>query len=283
MVPHSPFMEFKLNSGYKIPAIGIGTWELNDKKVLLDALEAAYEIGYRHIDTAAFYGNEEVIGEFLKRHKREEIFITTKLWNEDHDDVLSAVNLSLKKLQIEYVDLYLVHWPVNFKSEFDVKKLWSQMESLVELKKAKSIGVSNFGIKNLSAILSFCKIKPAANQIELHPYLPQEEIRAFCKVNNIQVISYSSLGTSSGRSKTLKSDPNLLKIANAHNKCVPQVILSYLVSEGVCVIPKSKSKEHLKSNFELLNLSDAEKNEIRAIKTRIRYVDPSSFGQHRFD
>lgn len=276
-------MYFNLNDGNRMPAIGMGTWQLTDREVLLKALEDAYEIGYRHIDTAAFYGNEQIIGEFLKKYKREEFFITTKLWNTDHDNVLAAANKSLENLGISHFDLYVVHWPVNLNGKFDVKKLWTQMESLVELKKAKSIGVSNFGIKNLTALLSICKIKPAVNQIELHPYLPQDEIRAFCKKKDILVISYSSLGSSSGGNKILRDDPTLNEIASARNITVAQLILSYLISEGIAVIPRSKSKDHLKSNLDLVDITNQEREKIKSIKIRERYVDPKEFGEHRFD
>lgn len=276
-------MYFKLNDGNKIPAIGMGTWQLTDREILLKALESAYEIGYRHIDTASFYGNEHIIGEFLKKHKREEFFITTKLWNTDHNDVLAAANKSLKNLGIDYFDLYVVHWPVNLNGNFDLKKLWPQMESLVELKKAKSIGVSNFGIKNLTALLSICKIKPAVNQIELHPYLPQDEIRDFCKKHCILVISYSSLGSSSGGNNILRDDPTLNEIASSRNITVFQVVLSYLISEGIAVIPRSKSKDHLKTNLDLVEITEQEREKIKSITIRERYVDPKQFGEHRFD
>lgn len=277
-------MNIKLNNGNELPMIGLGTWQI-EGEVLAKTLEHAYNVGYRHIDTATCYKNEEVIGEFLKRHNREEFFITTKLWNTDHSRVLEALETSLSKLCTDYVDLYLVHWPVNFEGEFDIEAVWKKMEKLVDLKKAKAIGVSNFGISNLKKILSICRIKPAVNQIELHPYLPQNEIRKFCsdKQHQIQVVSYSSLGSSSGVEPMLSKDPVLSEIASTHSCTVQSVILNFLISQGIPVIPRSKSKDHLESNFERIVLNQEEIVKIAEIQIRHRYIDPKAFGEHRFD
>ncbi|ELA42472.1 uncharacterized protein VICG_00571 [Vittaforma corneae ATCC 50505] len=273
----------RLNSGYEIPTIGLGTWELTDREIFLNALEEAYNLGYRHIDTASFYGNEDIIGEFLKKHDRKEFFITSKLWNTDHSNVLAAINKSLEKLSTDYLDMYLVHWPVNLNGPFDLKSVWTQMEKLVDLNKTKSIGVANFGIKNLTKLLEFCKIKPAILQVELHPYLPQYELREFCEKNQIRVMSYSSLGSSFGGKVILTKDPVLSDVAKRHNCPVQTVILNFLLSEGLLVIPRSKSKEHLKTNMQRIELKDEDMQKIRDIKTRYRYIDPKPFGDHRFD
>lgn len=281
-----PMKQVKLNSGCEMPMVGLGTWQLENKEELLNALEEAYKLGYRHIDTAKAYGNEEVIGEFLKKHDRKEFFITSKLWNSDHEHVLDGINSSLQKLGIDYLDLYLIHWPVNFNGPFNLENVWRQMEELVPQKKARSIGVSNFGVKNMTKLLSFCKIKPAVLQVELHPYLPQHEIRDLCNKNSIQVISYSSLGSSGGdHDVILTKDPVIVEIAQKHTCPVQTVILGFLISENIIVIPRSKSKEHLKTNMDAanLNLSDDEKKRIREIKTRHRYVEIEEFGEHRFD
>lgn len=272
-----------LSNGRKMPQIGLGTWTVTDKNVLLNALEAAYQAGYRAIDTATIYENEEIIGEFLKKHNRDEIFITTKLWNKDHNNVLEAINTSLEKLGTDYVDLYLIHWPVNFNGEFDLEGVWKQMEEVVEKGKAKSIGVSNFGIKNLTKLLGFCRIKPVMVQLELHPYLPQDEIRKFCKTHGINVTSYSSLGSSFGGKCILTDDPVLKEIAKSHDCPVQSVILNFLQAEGIFVIPRSTSKKHIESNIQQIELSEEEKNKIREIKTRCRYIDVKEFGEHRFD
>lgn len=272
----------RLNSGYEIPMIGLGTWELKDK-ILLNALEEAYALGYRHIDTASFYENEHIIGEFLKKHDRNEFFITSKLWNTDHDNALAAINKSLEKLGTDYLDMYLVHWPVNLKGTFDLKKVWTQMEKLVDLKKTRSIGVANFGIKNLTKLLEFCRIKPAILQVEIHPYLPQCELREFCKDNQIQVMSYSSLGSSYGGKVILTKDPVLNEIANRYGRPVQTIILNFLMSEGILVIPRSKSKEHLKTNIQRIELKEEDMQKIRNIKTQYRYIQAKGFGEHRFD
>jgi len=278
--------QVKLNSDYEMPMMGLGTWQLEDRKELLNALEEAYKLGYRHIDTAKAYGNEEVIGEFLKKHDRSEFFITSKLWNTDHDHVLDGINATLKRLGTDYLDLYLVHWPVNKYGPFELEKVWKQMEELVSLKKTKSIGVANFGVKNMTKLLKFCKIKPAVLQIELHPYLPQYEVRDLCKSNGIHVVSYSSLGSSGGNHDVIiTKDPLLVDIAKKHNCPVQTVILGFIILEGILVIPRSKSKEHLKTNMDAVNLklTSDEIKQIREIKTRHRYVEIEEFGEHRFD
>ncbi|CAG2100815.1 unnamed protein product [Medioppia subpectinata] len=184
-------MNCKLNNSLEMPVIGLGTWQLTDKKVLTKAINTAIDSNYRHIDTAAIYNNEDTIGEILEDLfennvvKREELFITSKLWNSDHEDVRNACETSLKKLKLDYLDLYLIHWPVSSIGEFNLKDVWTAMESLVIERKVKSIGVANFGIKNLTHLLSFCTIKPVVNQIEFHPYLPQREIRSFCSKHDI--------------------------------------------------------------------------------------------------
>lgn len=262
--------------------VGLGTWTLQGD-VLINALENAYEVGYRHIDTAKHYENEQDIGLFLKKHKREEFFITTKLWNSDQDSVLEAINGSLERLGTDYVDLYLIHWPVNFNGPFNLKNVWTEMEKLVDLGKAKSIGVSNFGLKNLKSLLSFCRIKPVINQIELHPYLPQTEIRDFCQENGIEITSYSSFGSSFDDGPDMTNDPVLKEIAEQYNCSTRSIILNFLLSEGIIVIPRSKSKDHLKANMNIINLKPEEIDKIKSIKIRHRYIDPEKFGDHRFD
>lgn len=275
-------MILELNNGYKIPQVGLGTWKL-EGETLTKALNYAYDIGYRHFDTAAFYQNESTIGDFIRTKNREEIFITTKLWNDCHDDVLGAVNESLKKLKTKYVDLYLVHWPVNLNGKFNLEKVWRQMENLVKIGKARSIGVSNFGVKNLEKLLSFCEIKPVMNQIELHPYLPQNEIRNLCKEHCIKITSYSSFGSSFESEVSLMDDPVLKEVAEKNNCSVRQVILGYLIKSGIVVIPRSKSYEHLKMNWEVVEIDDSDVKKIESIKTKFRFIDPVSFGKNRFD
>lgn len=275
-------MQKELSSGYSMPVIGLGTWTLKDRTKLLNALECAYNAGYRHVDTAAIYENESVVGEFLRTKDRKSIFVTTKLWNTDHERVQEACEESLQRLGVDYLDLYLIHWPVFFGSTFDVHKVWTAMEELVYAGKVRSIGVSNFGVKNLKKILSFCRIKPAVDQVELHPYLPQHDIRQLCTENNIVVISYSSLG-SSGENISLRNDPVVRRIAAAHSATPEKVLLSYCVCIGCCVIPRSCSEAHIIDNFSLVELSEDDLKELEGIQTRFRYVEIDSFGPNRFD
>lgn len=273
--------EYTLSSGYKMPEIGFGTWKLKEK--LPEILDEAYKSGYRHIDTASHYENEDIIGKWLaKKQIRESMFITTKLWNDCHDCVEKACAESMKRLNLTYIDLYLVHFPVNSKGEFNVVKLWKDMEKLVESGKVRSIGCSNFGIINLKKILSFCKIKPAALQIELHPYLQQEELRKFCKEQKIQVISYCSLG-SNVENHSIKNDLLIKKIAEKHNTTVCTILLSFCTNLECCVIPKSSNFNHIKTNMITVKLDKDDMEEIKTLEKGFRYNDVQSFGPNRFD
>lgn len=273
----------QLNSGYIIPQIALGTFKLTDEEVLSEVLDEAGRLGYSHIDTAKIYKNEHIIGKWISKNRRGDLFITTKLWNDDHDHVIEALDTSLEKLKTEYVDLYLVHWPVSTTGPFDIEKVWKQMEKAVELKKARSIGVSNFGIKNLTKLLSFCKIKPAVNQIELHPYFPQHEIREFCKNNDIQVEAYSTFGSGETTGLTPCTDPIINEIADEYSISPQQVILSFLIGEGLIVLPRTSSKTHLRENKEMVQLKSEDIEKIKSIKTRMKYIKCKSFGESRFD
>lgn len=273
----------KLNNGKELPVIGFGTWQLTDEEKLLNVLEAAYSIGYRHFDTAPIYENQTKIAKFIAEKDRKDLFITSKLWNTEHNDPSAALNKTLKELDISYLDMYLIHFPVNLNGEFNLEKLWRHMESFVKEGKVKSIGVANFGMKNLKKLLSFCEIKPVVDQIELHPYLPQKEIKEFCDKNDIVVISYSSLGSTKADLPLVREDPVIKKIAEKHNTTPSKVLLSYPITLGCCVIPRSSSKEHVKDNFECFNLDKEDIEMIDGIKTRCRYVNVEEFGPHRFD
>lgn len=256
---------------------------LNDRDTLLKALEWAYAAGYRHIDTASIYHNESIIGEFLRGKSRDELFITSKLWNDDHDNVESAIDSTLERLGIDCLDLYLVHWPVNSKGELNLRRLWEQMELCVTQKKTKSIGVSNFSVGHLSELLSFCRIQPAVNQIELHPYLPQTELRRFCIDHGIQIVCYSPLGSYSTGKDPVREDPVILGLAKKHSASASQVILSFLVGEGYCVLPRSSKEDHIRENCSLIELDEGDKEKIRGIKKRVRYVNPEWKGVRLFE
>lgn len=296
----------KLNNGIEMPMIGLGTWMNQDEKNLEESIRNAIKSGYRHIDTAYIYGNEKMIGNILKKIfsegliKREDLFITSKLWNSYHYNPELGIRTSLKDLQLDYLDLYLVHWPVTFVSdekcvskknengedildEFDCLNVWHKMEELVEKKLTKSIGVANFGIKNLSKVLDNCKIKPAVNQFEIHPYLTQEELVDFCKQKSIQVISYSSLGGTEPNRIKVREDPEIIKISKKYNKTVPQVILSWLIQRDILVIPKSTSDKHIKENSETFTLKEEDFKIISKLNSDYRYVVLAEWGPHRFD
>lgn len=276
-------MKFKLNNGLEIPSIGLGTWQITEREELFCTLNSAYEAGCRLIDTAAIYNNEEVIGDFLKVKNDKQIFVISKVWNTDHGNVEKALDESLKKLKIDCLDLYLVHWPVNFSGPFEIEKVWKQMETLVEKQKVKSIGVANFGIKNLTKLIDLATIKPAVNQIEVHPYLPQHELRDFCNKNNILIQAYSPFGSSKPCDLKVTEDKVINQIAQERNSSPHQVILSYLESSGMVALPRSKTKKHISDNFKTFKLDQTEIDKIESINIRKRYIDPESFGENRFD
>ncbi|CAJ2679434.1 unnamed protein product [Trifolium pratense] len=265
--------EVVLNSGKKMPTIGFGTGSTPPQQTLLDAIE----IGYRHFDTAAFYNTEEPLGQAVSKalelglvKNRDELFITSKLWCTDahHDLVLPALKTTLKKLGLEYVDLYLIHWPVrfkqdveglNFKSEdiipFDIKGTWEAMEECYRLGLAKSIGVSNFGIKKLSTLLENAKIPPAVNQVEMNPSWHQGKLREFCKQKGIHVSAWSPLGgyNLSWGSCAVMENSILREIAEARKKSVAQIALRWIYEQGATPIVKSFNKERMKQNTEIFD------------------------------
>lgn len=275
---------FTLNDGNKIPAIGLGTWRATAEDNIKDVVESALRNGYRHIDTAAIYGNEEDVGAGIKASgvPREEIFVTTKLWNTDHKNVRAAFEESLKKLQLDYVDLYLIHWPLD--GNFDDKnaKINDSFEAYLELQKlkqegkTKSIGVSNFTQGRLESLLSHPEvtIKPVTNQIEAHPLLPQTELYNYLKKNDIYITAYSPLGSNDS---PLFKDKTVLKIAEKNDVEPAQVLVSWAVQRDTIVLPKSVKASRLVSNRKTLQLSDedfAVLNNLAAVEGVHRTNDP---------
>ncbi|KAL1573008.1 Aldo_ket_red domain-containing protein [Candida albicans] len=248
-----------LNNGNKIPVIGLGTWESNK-----DAFLTALKLGYRHIDTATIYKNEEQVGQAIKESgiPREELFITTKVWNNDHKNVEQALETSLKKLGLDYVDLYLVHWPVSIDKttkepypDYDYVDTYKELQKIYKTTtKIKSIGVSNFTKSQLERLLSAdgVDVVPAVNQVEAHPLLPQPELYEYLKEKGITLEAYSPLGTSSS---PLIKNKTIVEIADKNGVDPAQVLISWAVQRKTVVLPKSVTESRLVSNLKTFELS----------------------------
>lgn len=252
---------FKLQNGVPIPSLGFGTWQIPDGDETYNAVKEALSAGYRHIDTAAAYKNEKSVGKAVKDSgiKREEIFVTSKLWNKDrgYESTLKAFEKTMKNLELEYLDLYLIHWPAA-KGD-DWKEInadtWRAMEELYHAGKIKAIGVSNFLKHHLEALMEKAKITPLVNQIEFHPGQMQKETYDFCQQKNIQVEAWSPLGSG----KMLKNE-HLMKIAEKYGKSVAQVCIRWSLQNNVLPLPKSVTPERIKQNREVFDFTLDEKD-----------------------
>ncbi|MEI8232227.1 MAG: aldo/keto reductase [bacterium] len=294
----------KLNSGYDMPTIGLGTYKSEPNVVGTAIRYALMEAGYKHIDGASIYGNEPEIGkvyqEVFKNIKREEVFITSKLWNTDHDPVRVTVacQKTLSDLKLEYLDLYLMHWGIAFKNGGDlqpikngvvvtekisIRETWEAMEDLVMKGLVKSIGVSNFTTTMLIDLMTYAKIVPATNQIEVQPYNSQAELIDYCKSLGIVVTAYSPLGHNGAQVTT---GPNLFKdvliqeIARKYSRTPAQILLNWAVMRGTIAIPKSVNPERIKENIGIYDfeLSDKEMKSIDSLNRDYRFIVPSSWG-----
>lgn len=234
-----------LSNGIKIPSIGFGTYKLGDNEKAVAALKHALEIGYRHIDTAAFYGTEEAIGIALKESyvKREEIFLVTKLWNDCHgyENTMKAFNESIKRLGVDYLDLYLIHWPNELNPD-----TWRALEDLYTEGKVKAIGVCNFKIGHLEELKKTAKIMPMTNQIEIHPGCTQKDMVEYCQENNIQLVAWGPIM----RGKVL-TEPIMIELSKKYNKTIPQITLRWHIQNGIIPIPKSSNEDRIKENFNI--------------------------------
>ncbi|MGX7163667.1 aldo/keto reductase [Enterococcus massiliensis] len=247
---------YKLANGVEIPVVGFGTWQTPSGEVAEESVLAALKAGYRHIDTAAAYGNEESVGKGIKASgvPREELFITTKLWNKHHSYALAkqAIEDSLTKLGVDYLDLYLIHWPnpIDFRENWEQAnaEAWRAMEEAVEAGKIRAIGVSNFRPHHLDALLKTAKIKPVVNQIFLNPSDLQPEVVAYNDAHDILSEAYSPLGTGK-----IFDVPELIEVADKYNKTVAQVVLRWSLQHGFLPLPKSVHDERIKENTELFD------------------------------
>ena len=236
-----------LNDGHAMPRLGLGVWQLSPGKSCETAVRAAFDAGYRHIDTAAFYGNEESVGKAIRDsgYAREDIYVTTKLWNSDHGNPARAFERSLGKLRCDYIDLYLIHYPVP-----ERLRSWRALETLRAGGKARSIGVSNFTIRHLTELLAHSDTIPAVNQVELHPYLYQRELMDFCHDNNIVVEAYSPL-THGER----LDDPRLMAIARKYSKSPAQILIRWALQHDFVVIPKSAKRQRIIENADVFDFA----------------------------
>jgi len=242
----------KLNNGVEIPLLGFGVYQAKEGEEAVNAVRWALEAGYRHIDTAAVYQNEESVGRAIIESgiPRDKIFLTTKLWNDDmrKGRQKEAFEESLKRLKTDYVDLYLIHWPVAGK----YKESWKVLEELYQSGKVRAIGVSNFHKSHLDDLLADAKVVPAVNQVECHPWLNQEPLFDYCNKLNIAFEAWSPrCGTGTG--KALLNDERLKAIAAKYNKSAAQVILRWDLQRGIITIPKSVHKERIFANTDIFD------------------------------
>ncbi|WP_419882856.1 aldo/keto reductase [Peribacillus sp. B-H-3] len=251
-----------LNNGTKMPWFGLGVFKVEEGPELVEAVKTAIKHGYRSIDTAAIYGNEEGVGQGIREGMkeagitREELFVTSKVWNSDlgYETAIAAYELSLKKLGLEYLDLYLIHWPVEGK----YKDAWKGLEKLYQDGKVKAIGVSNFQVHHLKDLMEDAQVKPVVNQVELHPHLTQEEVRAYCKEQGIQVEAWSPL-----MQGQLLDHPVLDEIAKKHNKTIAQVILRWDLQHEVITIPKSVKEQRIIGNAQVFDFELIEEEMVK--------------------
>ncbi|GFY94960.1 NAD(P)-linked oxidoreductase superfamily protein [Actinidia rufa] len=315
-------MSITLNNGFKMPVIGLGVWRMDGKEIK-NLLINAIKLGYRHFDCAADYKNEAEVGEALAEAfqtglvKREDLFITTKassnnpapffslqLWNSDHGHVVEACKDSLKKLQLDYLDLYLVHFPVatrhtgvgetgsalgddgvlDINTTISLETTWHAMENLVSMGLARSIGISNYDIFLTRDCLAYAKVKPAVNQIETHPYFQRESLVKFCQKHGVCITAHTPLGGAVANTEWFGSpscldDPVLKGLAEKYKKTVAQIVLCWGIQRNTVVIPKSSKLERLEENIQVFDfeLAKEDMDLIKSIDRNYRTNQPAKF------
>ena len=264
----------KLNNNVQMPILGLGVYQTPPGRVTQNSVKFALKLGYRHVDTARIYGNEADVGEAVRESGilREDLFVTTKLWNSDqgYDSTLRAYEASLKRVGLDYVDLYLVHFPVP-----DVRKeSWRAMETLFKKGRCRAIGVSNFTIRHLEELTEESDVIPSVNQVEFHPFLYQKELLDYCQGKRIQVEAYSPLA----RGERFKQ-PRILSLAKKYSKTPAQLMIRWGIQHGVVVIPKSTREERIRENSQVFDfdISDDDMMSLDSLNEDLRLNwDPTS-------
>ena len=295
---------YKFSNGDRMPVMGIGTWRSDPEKVY-DAIVEAVKYGYRHIDCAYIYRNEAIVGQALEHvfksglARREDIWVTSKLWNSFHKrkQAIPAIENTLKDLRLDYLDLYLIHWPVALKEgilfpekpedcytlgEVPLEETWKGMEDCLDVGLTRHIGVSNFSISKMETVIASAHIKPEVNQIEVNPYMQQRETVKFCRDNGICVTAYSPLGKGDiarERGLNLFRDPLIIDIAKRRKCTVPQVLLRWALQKGLVVIPKSVTPSRIRENFDAVDvhLTDVDMMEITTLDKENRISTGNAF------
>jgi diketogulonate reductase-like aldo/keto reductase len=268
-----------LHNGVKMPWLGLGVFKVKDGEEVVSSVKTALEAGYRSIDTAAIYGNEDGVGKAINESDvpREELFITTKVWNADqgYESTLAAFDKSMEKLGLDYLDLYLIHWAAPALGKY--LETWKALEKLYKDGRIRAIGVSNFKIHHLEDTIANCEIKPMVNQVEYHPRFNQKELHEYCKKNEIQLEAWSPLMQGG-----LLDEPTLIEIANKYNKSTAQIIIRWDLQTEVVTIPKSTKPHRIAENADVFDfeLSQEDMNKINTLNQDNRmFADPDEFNR----